>query len=450
MILLINSPIFDTQQGVNEEDLLPPLGLGIILSSLRSSDISCQLIDAMLENITPDDLIKIINESNSKYVAINIFSTNYQLVQKIVEGVSRNVDFIIGGISTRTLYKHIFEWNTSNAIDIIYGDGELILPDIINCSVKEKPKEIASQRRFFKIDKDSKYFNIDISSIKPDRDFFDGEPIVNIHGLTEANIVTSRGCMYSCAYCSAAHSLNRSLSVRIQTVESIVSELNSIVEKYQSVESIRVLDDLFLRNQQTIDNAVDIFSKFCLKWRAMAHIKTFNGSHNSLLKKLVDSGLYELSIGIESGSDRILKLINKKNTVDNIKTTIPKLFSEGINVKGYFIYGFPSETEDDFKKTYELAQFLKKESVRNHVQFRTSVFMFRPYHGTILYNSIISSNSKNNDLDVLKSIIPDSELNKSIGRKQFNFKADNFSSVPDKILREYISKTNNLNNIDEL
>lgn len=442
-MLLINSPIFDTKYNTKKEDLLPPLGLGIIYSSLINDGIQCELVDAILENMTPDNLINIIDESKHSFVGINIFTTNYHIVKKIVEGVSRKVDFVIGGISTRTLYEHIFSWGTNNNIYVVYGDGELILKDILNGSIKEQPNKYKKSRMFFKVGRDSQYFNKDISAIAPNRDCFDGEPSVNVHGLLEANIITSRGCIYNCAYCSAAQSLNKTLSVRLQSNASVVAEIKSLVSIYDNLKSIRILDDLFLRDKQTIDNAINIFSEFHLKWRAMAHIKTFKMCDIPDLHNLINSGLYELSIGIESGSEKILNLINKKNSVNDIKTTVQMLLCAGINVKGYFIFGFLDETEDDFKKTYELALFLKEESLKYNVCFRPSVFKFRPYHGTIMYKRILDSN--HDVLEVLENISPDDELNNSIGREQFNFKSGNYSSEGDDILTQYISMTNNLN-----
>lgn len=442
-ILLINSPIFDSQFTTKKEDLLPPLGLGIIYSSLANDGIQCELLDTILENITPDALINNINESKFSFVGLNIFTTNYRIVKYVVEGISRKIDFVIGGISTRTLYEHIFSWDTNNNIYVVYGDGELILKDILRGTLKEKPHNYAKNRSFFVVDRDSLYFNKDISAIVPNRDCFGGEPSVNAHGLLEANIVTSRGCMYSCAYCSAAHSLNRKLSVRIQSNESVIGEIKSLVSIYDDLGSIRILDDLFLRDKITIDNAINIFSEFDLKWRAMAHIKTFKQSNISNLHDLIMSGLYELSIGIESGSAKILNLINKQNSVTDIKSTIQKLLCAGINVKGYFIYGFPDETEDDFKKTYELALFLKEQSLKYNVTFRASVFKFRPYHGTILYKKILDSSR--DGLEILENISPDVELNSLIGREQFNFKSENYSSEGDDILTKYISLTNNIN-----
>ena len=74
------------------------------------------------------------------------------------------------------------------------------------------------------------------------------------------------------------------------------------------------------------------------------------------------SGCIELFIGIESGSPEIRKFINKAGSINEIRQTVKKLLDAGINVKGYFMYGFPEETIEQMKQTYELADELSSYS----------------------------------------------------------------------------------------
>ena len=172
----------------------------------------------------------------------------------------------------------------------------------------------------------------------------------------------------------------------------------------------------------------------------MAHTLSFTDITIKDLVKLQESGCFELFIGIESGSKRILKSIHKFSNIDTIKNNITNLFKVGINVKGYFILGFPDERKEDFEKTFLLALYLKKESLKYKTNFRVSVFQFRPYHGTELYNNIYSDNKN------VEGIIADTKLSNEIGRSQFNFTSGNHSLESDNILLEYIKKINNLNN----
>lgn len=108
-------------------------------------------------------------------------------------------------------------------------------------------------------------------------------------------------------------------------------------------------------------------------------------------------------------------------------------------MKGYFIYGFPNETIDDFEQTFKLAKTLRDYSEKTLGNFRTSVFQFRPYHGTKLFNLLINSYGS------LKEFIHNDSLNDFNGRSQYNFYTGNYSACSDEQIEEYIRKTLNLN-----
>ncbi|HRF20397.1 MAG TPA: radical SAM protein, partial [Chitinophagaceae bacterium] len=229
--------------------------------------------------------------------------------------------------------------------------------------------------------------------------------------------------------------------IREKAENSIIQELIGIVAAFPSVNSIRVLDDLFLKTNATVQKAINVFSHFRLQWRSMAHVMTFNNVDDSVMSQLKDSGCYELFIGIESGSPKILGEINKTKNVDTILNNLTKVFKAGINMKGYFIYGFPGETQEDMEMTFQLAVKLKEISIINGVTFRTSVFQYRPYHGTQIYHDL---EIKGENLKV-QQIQPNQGLSELVGRLQFNFHSGNYSKVDDKLLHNYIYRTINLN-----
>lgn len=442
-ILFINSPVFRDSHQENGEDNLPPLGLGYIATHLQTKGHKVELIDAVFNNISIKKLTDIIESTKPKFVAINIFSTNYELVKEIVESVRIRVDFIIGGIVVKSIYKQIHNWNSNNHIDIVFGDGELITEDIVNNSLCQKPIAISDNRRFFTVDKNSPYFIDDISNLPLNRSFFEHEPILNHHGNFEISIITSRGCIHDCAFCSAAISMNRDIKVREKKKESIKNELHQISKLYPNVTAIRILDDLFLKNRQSIIDAIEIFSETKYKWRSMAHVKTFKEIDHSLLAMLRKSGCIELFIGIESGSKRILKIINKERNSVDTQAILRKILMSNIGVKGYFVLGFPSETEEDFIKTYELAKKIKNISLAYDSCFRVSVFQFRPYHGTKIYNDLFIGNTEEKP-----EIVENTRLTKLIGgRSSFNFTSGVYSESSEALLYKFIKDISNLNKL---
>jgi hypothetical protein len=179
----------------------------------------------------------------------------------------------------------------------------------------------------------------------------------------------------------------------------------------------------------------------------MAHVMTFRGTDSYLLGQLHDSGCSELFIGIESGSPQVLRRIHKTEQPDLVLETLTNLFRAGINVKGYFIYGFPGETEADFQMTYELASRLRDASVKYGSRFRTSVFQFRPYHGTELYHQI-ETRSHGEGIDPVESVQPNRALSALVGRLQFNFHSGNYSAATLDTVHRYIYETTNLNSAE--
>lgn len=442
-IAIVNSPLFRDLSSINGdlEDSLPPIGLGYIATSLKDKGFTVFLIDSICHSISFPEILHRLESISPDYIATNIFSTNYLIVKELIESYSGNSKFIIGGIATRGLFNQIFNWDTKNHIDIVIGDGEIITPDIVSNLIKESPYKQIANRRVFLVDKNSVYFNANISTARLDRSFFTNEPVLNHFNQKEVSIITSRGCIYDCAFCGAARSQNKDQLIRYRSLDSIVGELNQIQEVFPDVMSIRILDDLFLKSTRNIEQAIQIFNNTSFNWRSMAHVRTFLNSDQSLIEDLKKCGCRELFIGIESGSRKILERINKKFTVENVYDSLEKIFKAKIDVKGYFIFGFPNENGPEMESTFKLAKNLKKIAELHRTEFRTSVFQFRPYHGTRLFSDLRTSYSE----EELINTEPNFELTEMIGRMQYNFQGKNFSDVEPNVIHDYICRTNALN-----
>lgn len=435
--VLLNSPIYEDSIKENEQ-YLSPLGLGYIATYLEKDNIDVVLIDCVKEKKSKFDIVSFINGSDADYLGINIFTQNYDIVKYIIENISIKCKLFIGGQVVKSIYHEILKWNIKNELNIIIGEGEYIVPKIVLGKCEQKPELIRENKNVYRVNNDSTYFPNDISNIFLNRKYLRNELITNHYGKKEVAIITSRGCAFDCAFCGGASSLNKDVKIRMRTEKSVIEELKYIVNLYPNVQSIRILDDLFLRNAKSIDMANNIFSQFPkLGWRGMVHVLSLINAIDKI-KELQVGNCKELFIGIESGSELIRKKINKLGQPDDIVKVSQEILRCGIDLKGYFIYGFPQETKEDFQKTYELALKLKTISQDMKGTFRVSVFQFRPYHGTQLYNEILEN----------RGIIHGCEFNKSIsqfnGRSQFNFDSGNYSAESDEVLKEYIIETQKL------
>lgn len=440
-IIIVNSPLFRYRNEKYDEDSLPPIGLGYIATALEHAGMDVEMIDAVDRRIPLDELLGMLHDRQPDVIGVNIFTTNYELVKDLVEGYHMPVHFVVGGLSTKQLYQKILEWETENPIDVVTGDGEAIMPDIVQGTLKEAPFIEKGNRSVFKVDNCSQYMVSDINNIPLNRCFFSNEPIDHPLGFREANIVASRGCVYNCTFCAAARSLNGEYKVRERDAASLIRELSDIQEQFPQVNSIRVLDDLFLKSRTQVKTAIEVFSHFHYQWRSMAHVQTFKGVEESMMNDLAASGCHELFIGIESGSPKILEQINKTKDLNMIRNNLEKAFKAGINIKGYFIYGFPGETAEDMQMTFALASELMNIAEHYNVNFRTSVFQYRPYHATQIYHEL---QEKGVDLEV-NAVAPNERLSRLVGRNQFNFHSGNYSAVGIQVVEDYIYRTINLN-----
>jgi radical SAM superfamily enzyme YgiQ (UPF0313 family) len=164
-------------------------------------------------------------------------------------------------------------------------------------------------------------------------------------------VMTSRGCPFKCSYCATKIWKNR---VRYRRIDRVIEEINTVKKKYGTIY-FTLKDDSF-----TIDR--NRVLEFCRKlkkekidiyWECNANLSTLD---REMLIEMRSAGCLAVKIGIESGSDRIHKIINKKL---NNKMILSKLkIFEGIDIHltCYFMMGIPGETKEDITKTLNFAK----------------------------------------------------------------------------------------------
>jgi radical SAM superfamily enzyme YgiQ (UPF0313 family) len=128
------------------------------------------------------------------------------------------------------------------------------------------------------------------------------------------------------------------------------------------VRAFRFVDDLFLGGRRVIETMMAAFSADRVSdwavWDATGRINVRNRASDATLDVLAGNGLREVALSIESGSERVLTLIDKRIDPGMTHAVVRRLTERGINVKGYFILGFPTETRDEIDTTVTLPEEL--------------------------------------------------------------------------------------------
>jgi radical SAM superfamily enzyme YgiQ (UPF0313 family) len=187
-------------------------------------------------------------------------------------------------------------------------------------------------------------------------------------------LTTSRGCAYKCGYCSAASTWTR--KVRTHSVDRAIAEIREIVEKY-GTRTIYFWDDSFTVNRKRILELCQALldSKLDILWSCTTRVDLVD---DDLLAAMKLAGCVRIDLGVESGSDRILKLIDKGITVEKIKWAVDLIHKHKIQISAFFMAGFPEETEEDLVQTRELMKSLGVETM--------CLSIFTPYPDTALYD----------------------------------------------------------------
>lgn len=166
-----------------------------------------------------------------------------------------------------------------------------------------------------------------------------------------AGMVTSRGCPYSCIYC---HNSWKGLPYRMNSPEHVIDEMRQLIEVY-NIQAIFFNEDNFFFNKQRaqeichkiIDNGFDI------AWGATS---STNGIDRKTLEIAKEAGCKQVTFGFESGSDRILKILKKRSTVEQNYAAVKLCNDIGIMPQGTVMLGNPTETVDDICETQKFVR----------------------------------------------------------------------------------------------
>jgi anaerobic magnesium-protoporphyrin IX monomethyl ester cyclase len=186
--------------------------------------------------------------------------------------------------------------------------------------------------------------------------------------------ITSRGCPFNCGFCFNQRFNQRRW--RAQSDKKVIETVNGLKDTY-GIDGIKFYDDLLFSNPQ---RAIRLLEAIDLPWYGEVRVGML---HDDLVKKLVDTKCRELLLGLESGNDRMLKLMNKLQTVQQIKRGI-KALTKAPDLKpvGSFIMGMPTESKEETFETIDLALELSEI----HPRMRFSFGFYLPYPGADLYD----------------------------------------------------------------
>jgi len=208
----------------------------------------------------------------------------------------------------------------------------------------------------------------------------------DITGTWNMNIEVGRGCPYGCTFCSTSRFWQR--RCRVKSAERIYQEMLMLSREY-NICSFRFVHDQFVTNRHNVSDLCDMIVKggHDWKWGCNARIDTVD---RALLEKMAAAGCRTILFGIETGSAAMQKKIRKNIDLNIINTILPILRELNLRVFFTFIYGYPSETEEDVTQTLDLIHklygYFSKD--RNRIQMFITLNKLSVFPGTPIYEEI--------------------------------------------------------------
>jgi len=375
--------------GVNVGLPLSCLYLGTVL---EKAGYEVEILDERITRTFEEDVARSIRDRKPLLVGISSM-TGTQIkgglhAAKAVRKVDPEIPIVWGGVHPTLCPESTLKDELCDIM--VKGEGEITIVELADCiRTGGDLAEVAGigfkdggRRRFTAYR--PMIENLDVIP-RPNYDlirmerYFTASPSTN---EAQLQVVTSRGCPYDCEFCYNLKFNERRF--RYHSAERVVSDIVYVAEKF-GISALFIEDDYFFGHPGRVEEICDrlIEKQLNLLIQVPCRIDYLYRRTPEMLHKLYRAGFRELWIGIESGSEKRLKEIMKRNTLDQVRE-VNRLMSESdVYVKYGFMAGFPNEEREETLETVDFMFELLSENPNAGV---TPVMIYTPYPGTTLYD----------------------------------------------------------------
>jgi len=397
------------------KSLHPPLGLANLAAVLLENNITVEILDCSFLNDL-DEIKEKLSQYNPSIVGMSFMSPMKEAayrVAEIVKDTYSDVLLVVGGPHPTVFRDECIE--NKNIDIVVVGEGEITFTELVKNFKKNKQEFLKNREKIKGI-----YFKSGNKIIKnPPR-----EPIrdLNVFPLpayellpreyfgSRFSLITSRGCPFSCAYCQPTQRMIFGPGVKFDSPQRVIEKLKKILSNHQQISYIVFEDDTFTIDKKRVEEICEqiikngINKKVCFR----CHIRARPFPDSETLEKMKKANFTNISVGFESGSDKILKELNKGTTAEDNITAGKTLRKLGFKVFAFIMIGAPSEDKNTLEETWRMVKQIKP--------FEARVSIVTPLPGTQLENYC-------RNLGILNEKIPEKE----------RYHYDSFSEIPIKL-----------------
>ncbi|OGL50473.1 MAG: hypothetical protein A3H37_06325 [Candidatus Schekmanbacteria bacterium RIFCSPLOWO2_02_FULL_38_14] len=380
-----------------------PLGMAYVLSCLERNNIPFDFIDTTLTN---PDYSKLLKKNDYLAFATGGLISNFNFISQTIHtirSIKPGLPIIIGGNITKDVNPRFLFDSEMMGIDFgIIGEAETSLPCLIDelsngsDDFKEVPGLLFKDRSSSEVIKNHpKRLDLQDINILPawhhiNINYYKYAEASYMHNQVVLPVLTGRGCVGVCTFCSPTIG-----AFRKRPLEHIMEEIEFLLSKY-NFDILNFVNEMFYQTKEDILRFCEEYKRLKTKkpWMCGMRVDVKNIDVDTFVA-MKEAGCVLTGAGIESSSNKILKIMKKQTTKEEIIKFYRAAKEAKIPCLGTFMVGNEGETKEDLKETIDM--------VINE-EMNADVSLVDAYPGTQIYKSALKRGLINDEKDYYKNI----------------------------------------------
>jgi radical SAM superfamily enzyme YgiQ (UPF0313 family) len=361
---------------------LPPLGILSIAAYLLEQGFSVKVVDIHAERMSPQQFRQLIRAYRPRYAGITVLSSMVVSSHAIAKLVKREVPdcvVVMGGVHAEAYPERMLR---DSAVDVVVrGDGERPMAAL----VAGRPWATVESVSFLRPDGSMQHTPLQAIEMDLDRYAMPAYHLVDFkryfpsatsyRNLPAINVIMTRGCPGTCTFCNSARTVLRSRSPG-----KVFEQIQLLREQY-GIRQVQFFDDTFTVNRPGVLELCRLLRqhRVDITFSCYARGDCFNAEMARALKA---AGCHQIMIGVETGSEAIMRNIGKVIRKDRYADVVRIAHQHGIEVRAGFIIGNLGETWETMEESLRFAIDLDVDF------FQLSIST--PYPGTQLFKQALA------------------------------------------------------------
>ncbi len=349
-ILLIYPYCLDTRLHIEDISVVP-IGAYYVAAVLKENQFDVEILNWYNINQTPQKIEEILREKKPDVIGFSILHANRWggiEIARIAKNIDDRIQIVFGGIGASFLCDHLL--THFHEVDyVVIGEGEYSFLELVRCMSKKHLQKIEhipgiafrKSGRAFKTEDAEAICNLD--ELPNPAEYFDYR-----------HLVFTRGCVWKCNFCGSPQYWGR--RIRFHSVDYFIEQIERLYSR--GITFFYFSDDTFTIDQKRVIDICRtiIRKKMNITWAAISRV---DDASDETLLWMRKAGCIQISYGVESGSEKLRKLLKKNISTRQIKKAFELTQKYGIMARAYFIYGCPGENWETIQETIDLMNEIK-------------------------------------------------------------------------------------------